>query len=97
MDGEYINYCTISSCTFAPTPDLPLPTEIYENFEADLDTIVGRFSDEYLGETPATLTELAIADSQYSALNINVINNEISGDLLGNFSEVAFLKIYAKD
>ncbi len=83
-----------AQCIESITPDLPLlPTT--PAIEAEMDTVIQRYSDKYL-PTPPSATNLNSANASYAALNITVSGNTISGNTINNFSDVSFLRTYAR-
>jgi hypothetical protein len=81
-------------CTFSLTPDLPLVTS-NQTVETEIETIVQRFSDSYLGTTEPTAAALSSAIASYNMLNISITGNNITGSIT-NYNQTAFLKTFAQ-
>ncbi len=76
-------------------PDLPL-LESNAQIEAEIDSILVRYMDEFLGTSAPSASELEDALSNYSALNIVVSEGVISGNTVKNdYKSVRFLKTFA--
>ena len=82
-------------CTFSVTPDLPLMTSSAE-IEDEINLIVNRFSDEYLGTSPPSSSQLTNAENNYAALGISVNNGVITGNPISNLSSMSFLRTFAR-
>lgn len=81
-------------CSYIQNPDLPLlPSNA--TVEAEIETIVQRFSDGYLGTTEPTSAELTTAINSYNALNISVTGYTITGNIT-NYNQTGFLKTFAQ-
>jgi hypothetical protein len=100
--GNAVKYQLLTSpapaapCPISLTPDLPLlPSSA--TIEAEINTIVQRFSDAYLGTTEPTSTALTTAITNYNALNITVEGYSISAQTaVTSYSQTAFLKTFAQ-
>lgn len=95
LNGEFVTADTIVSCPFTATPDIALEGSNASN-EADINLMVARYSDDYLGPSAPSVSELNAAIFEYNALNISVNSGEISGDNLSSFKDVDFLKTFAQ-
>ncbi|AOW09985.1 hypothetical protein EM308_10950 [Flavobacterium gilvum] len=78
-------------------PDIPLEASTPE-IDAQINTIIQRFSDSYLGTTAPTAEALATAVNSYNALGITAIGNSISasGTPLTSYSQMGFLRTFAQ-
>ncbi len=84
-----------ASCEVAFTPDLPL-LESNAQIEAEIDSILVRYMDEFLGTSAPSASDLEDALSNYSALNIVVSEGVITGNTVKNdYKSVRFLKTFA--
>ena len=95
LNGSFVSLSFAQTCPFTVTPDLPL---IASNaaIETEINLIVDRFSDSYLGTSAPTAGELASAESSYAALNITVVDGVISGNATSSFANVPFLRTFAQ-
>ncbi len=83
------------ACPFTVTPDLPLIASD-GTIEAEITTVVNRFSDDYLGTSAPTAGQMTTANNAYAALNINVSGSTITGNPITNFNTLTFLKTFAQ-
>lgn len=83
-------------CPISLTPDLPLvPSN--PTVEGEIEAIIQRFSDSYLGTVEPTTAALDAAIASYNALNISVDGYTITaGTAVTNYNQVAFLKTFAQ-
>ncbi|SHG14351.1 ABC-type hemin transport system, substrate-binding protein [Flavobacterium fluvii] len=83
-------------CPISLNPDLPLvPSNAA--VEAEIETIIQRFSDSYLGTAEPTTAALDAAVASYNALNISVDGYTITaGTAVTSYDQVAFLKTFAQ-
>ena len=85
----------VALCEAAFAPDLPL-LESNAQIEAEIDSILVRYMDEFLGTGAPSAPEMEDALSNYSALNIVVSEGVISGNTVKNdYKSVRFLKTFA--
>lgn len=82
------------ACSYIQTPDLPLVAS-NATVEAEIDTIINRFSDSYLGTAEPTTAALDAAVATYNALNVVITGYKISGNIT-NFNQTGFLKTFAQ-
>lgn len=84
------------ACPVVFNPDLPLlPSS--PAIEAEIDLVVQRFSDTYLGVTATTATALANAEAAYNNLGIVVDGFNISATTtVTNYGQVSFLRTFAQ-
>lgn len=97
IDSIVVNGRTVpmyTPCYGLVTPDLPLPTST-PAIDAEIDLIVSRFSDDYLGTTPPTTTELSDAIAEYHALSIAESGDVIVSNPISNLEELGFLRTFA--
>ena len=82
-------------CEVVFSPDLPL-MESNAEIEAEIDSILIRYMNEFLGTSAPIASDLEDALSKYSALNIVVSEGVISGNTVKNdYKSVRFLKTFA--
>lgn len=100
--GSAVKYQLLTSpvptapCPISLTPDLPLQPS-NATIEAEINTIVQRFSDAYLGVAEPTATALTNAIASYNALNITVDGYSISAQTaVTSYSQASFLKTFAQ-
>ena len=89
------NSFTSALCTFSVIPDLPLIASTAE-IENEINLIVSRYSDDYLGTSAPSASSLSSAESDYAALGITVNNGVITGNNIANLSTLSFLKTFAR-
>jgi hypothetical protein len=86
---------TALACEVTITPDLPLiPSNA--TIEANIESILEKYGDSYLGTSAPSASSLSSAASQYNNLNISVVNGEISGNTVSSYTSVPFLKTFAQ-
>ena len=82
-------------CTFSVKPDLPLIPST-RAIEEEINSILLKYSDDYLGKKQPSKNKLSSAISKYKELNIKIKAGEISGKVLNKLSQYKFLKIFAQ-
>lgn len=91
--GEFQVRTAICSVDF--TPDLPV-MESNEIIEAEIDLIVEKYQDEYLGQSAPSSGDLASAVNSYNSLGIELTDGTITGKIIKNtYKDVKFLKTFA--
>ncbi|WP_281989575.1 polysaccharide lyase family 8 super-sandwich domain-containing protein [Aquimarina aggregata] len=81
-------------CFNSLTPDLPIiPSD--DTIELEIQNTFNSFSDLYL-KTPPADDKLQDAISAYEALNIKLVDNEITGNPIKSFTDAAFLRVFAR-
>ena len=83
------------SCVAEMVPDLPL-IDSNSTLEAEIDLVINRFSDAYLGTSAPTGSELDTALTQYNRLGITVVGDAISGHSIASFADLSFLKVFVQ-
>ena len=93
VNGQFVNMLPVCKPIF--NFDLPLTTAT--NLEIDdLAAICASLSNQILGTSAPTTTQLNTAISDYDALNITVSGNSITGNLITSVTQIGFLKIFAR-
>lgn len=84
-----------AQCTYV-RPVAPTYAGSVTDLNTEVTTIYNRLSDIYLNQDP-TSSQLNDAIAEYNALNIlaNTSNNTIVGNNLADYSEVAFVRVFA--
>ncbi len=83
-------------CSYTQNPDLPLVAS-NATIEAEINTVIQRFSDSYLGISEPTTTALNTAIASYNALGITVNGYIISATVnVTDYDQVSFLKTFAQ-
>ena len=88
-------YMSLSSCSFSVSADIALVASNASN-ESDINLMISRYSDDYLGTSTPSVSRLNSAISSYNALSINVGGGAITGNQISNFNDVSFLKTFAQ-
>ncbi len=93
--SEKLKSIAASPCVTSITPDLPLlPSN--DQIEAEINTIISRFSDSFLGTSGPSASALTSAITNYNNLNIVVTGGDITGKKVTLFTEVNFLGTFAR-
>jgi hypothetical protein len=82
------------TCTFEVSPDLPLLSSSTQ-IEEEINQVVAKFSDRFLGTSAPTSSELSDAISKFNNLNIRITNGVINGKTISDLSKLKFLKTFA--
>jgi hypothetical protein len=94
-EGNIANSNLSETCEVVFSPDLPLLASNAQ-IETDINAILTKYEDVFLGTSAPSTTSLSNAVSQYDNLNISVVNNEISGDIVASYTSVPFLRTFAQ-
>lgn len=93
INGKFVNMVKLCKPIF--DFDLPLNTATASEVN-DLKIIRNSLSNQLLGTTKPTVSQLNKAIAEYNALNIVVTGNTISGNPIANISQINFLRIFAQ-
>jgi hypothetical protein len=83
------------NCSFSVTPDLLLIASSAQ-IENEINQIYNKFSDDYLGISAPTNSQLNNAISTYNTYNITVNAGVISGNTINNLGDLDFLRVFAR-
>ncbi|KAF2330647.1 chondroitinase family polysaccharide lyase [Flavobacterium daemonense] len=84
------------ACSLTMNPDLPLVAS-NSTINAEIESILQRFSDNYLGTTEPSATTLNSAIASYNALGITVDGYTISSTTaVTSFDQLSYLKTFAQ-
>lgn len=96
LSGSQLSVASATkSCKVTITPDLPLISS-NANIEEDINEILNKYEDSYLGTSAPSSSSLSNAIAQYNKLNISIVNGDISGGIVSSFTSVPFLKTFAQ-
>lgn len=92
VNSQFVNMLPICKPTFSF--DLPLTTATQSEID-ELAQIRANLSDQFLGTTAPSTTEMDAAIAQYNLLNITVTGSTINGNPVTAPGQYAFLKTFA--
>lgn len=93
VNGQFINMLPVCKPTF--NFDLPLTTATTSEIN-DLAAIRTSLSDQLIGTSAPTTTQLNTAINDYNALNITVTGNTITGNPVTSTAQIGFLRTFTR-
>jgi hypothetical protein len=93
VNGQFVNMTYICKPTY--NFDLPLTTATTSEL-SDLAAIRSSLSDQILGTTAPTTSQMNSAIAQYNALNLTITGTKITGAAITDDSQISFLKTFAR-
>ncbi|MFC3333562.1 hypothetical protein [Flavobacterium palustre] len=94
VNGKFVTMEPPVLCSPTFSFDLPLTTATPSEIN-DLVAIRASLSNQLLGTTPPSASQMTTAISQYNALNIMVTGNKITGNPITDDAQISFLKMFA--
>lgn len=96
LNGDFMRNLGDGNCPTVVNPDLPLlPSS--PSINAEINLILSKYSDDILGTSAPTVTNLNTAIASYNSYNIVVNGNFITGKTISKWTELKFLQVFAAE
>ncbi len=94
INGNFLPALGGGTCPLVVTPDLPLNGS-NATIEAEIDTIMMRYSDDILGTSAPTTSSLNAAIASYNSYSVIVSGGSISGNTIAKWDDLSFIQVFA--